>query len=517
MLFSSYPFLFVFLPIVLGIYIWARRRSHVGFSRGWLLLSSLFFYGWWDPANLLVLLPSIVLNFAAGERLHTLCSTDRRRARALLAAAILGNVAVLCNFKYWDFLAATAAGVLSLPYAPRGLELPLGISFFTFQQIAYQVDIYRGQAGYHLREQAGSEDGRGFTTYALFISLFPHLIAGPIVHPGVLIPQLRDRRRSYEVSTRLAFGLTYFLVGLWKKTVLADHLSESANLLFDGVRQGGHPGTLPSWLGALAYAFQIYFDFSGYSDMAIGLAHGFGFSLPLNFNSPYKARTITEFWRRWHMTLSRFLRDYLYIPLGGNRKGHARRYLNLLLTMGLGGLWHGAGWTFVFWGLFHGLGLCVHSLWERGKKRFDLVQGLADRLFVAPVAQGLTFLTVVVGWVFFRADGFRSAAAIVRSLFFLAPSAAGAADQEFAGLIDGVAVAWLALAAFVAFVLPNTQEWMGYRDPEAAAPSKDHSPTSLLPVPRWSPRVSWVLPIGFLASVALTCVSRPSVFIYFRF
>ena len=292
----------------------------------------------------------MVFNFSAGLVLSRAAAAHRHR---LLVLAVAGDLALLGYFKYAGFLVGTADQFLGGAWPIPAIVLPLGISFFTLTQIAFLVDTARSQA----------RDYK-FTHYLLFVCYFPHLIAGPILHHKELMPQL-DRADIVRFSPRrLALGLSYFTIGLFKKTVIADALSPYVGRVFDGAAQGMAPSGAEAWGAVLAYTLQLYFDFSGYSDMAIGLARMFGVRLPLNFDSPYKAVSIIEFWRRWHMTLSRFLRDYLYIPLGGNRHGTVRRYVNLLLTMLIGGLWHGAGWNFMLWGGLHGLYLAVNHLWR---------------------------------------------------------------------------------------------------------------------------------------------------------
>ena len=296
-------------------------------------------------------MPSIALNFALARALERLPRGSRARF-ALLTAGVGANLAAIGIFKYADFVGRSASALLGSEWIALTLTLPLGISFFTFQQIAFLVDAHR--------EKASS---RNLTEYALFVSFFPQLIAGPIVHHSEMLPQFRALRRVGIEAENLAVGVTIFVLGLFKKVMLADRLSAFASPTFAAAEAGIAPFFADAWLSALAFSLQLYFDFSGYSDMAIGLGRMFGIKLPLNFDSPYKAASIVEFWRRWHMTLSRFLRDYLYIPLGGNRRGTTVRHVNLMITMLLGGLWHGAGWTFVLWGGLHGAMLVVNHGW----------------------------------------------------------------------------------------------------------------------------------------------------------
>ena len=380
MLFSSITFVLGFLPLALGGLFLLGRIVGGRAALAGLLVADLVFYGWWNPRYVPLLIGSVVVNYMLGQHLLRLARRGRRRATRLWLLLGVGfNLALLAWFKYADFL----LHVVAPDHSALGIVLPLAISFFTFQQVMFLVDTARGTL-----------PATGPLPYAAFVCFFPHLIAGPIVRPADILPQLQAPGLARPRADAIATGLTIFLLGLGKKLVLADTFGGFADVGFGAAAHGAHLTLAEAWCAVLAYALQIYFDFSGYSDMAIGLARTMNVRFPLNFDSPYQARTITEFWRRWHMSLSRFLRDYLYIPLGGNRHGEARRAVNLMLTMLLGGLWHGAAWTFVAWGGLHGVYLIVHRVWGR----------LGGRL-PGVVAQGLTLLAVVVAWVPFRADG----------------------------------------------------------------------------------------------------------------
>jgi alginate O-acetyltransferase complex protein AlgI len=384
-LFNSRLFILVFLPVVLaGFFAFSRlgRRA----TLGWLCLSSLFFYAWWKPLLLLLLLFSIGANFYLGGAI-----AGSSHSRLWLRAGVTFNLCLLGFFKYAGFLAVFAGA--NAPFG--GVYLPLGISFFTFQQIMYLVDI-----------GAGDIQPAPFLDYACFISFFPHLIAGPIVRPKHILPQFALLQPFAGWQGRLAWGAEIFLLGLAKKLVMADGLARFADPGFAAAARLDPISLIEAWVALLAYALQIYFDFSGYSDMAIGLAKMFGINFPVNFNSPYKARNISEFWRRWNITLSGFLREYLYIPLGGNRHGEARRILNLLITMLLGGLWHGAAWRFILWGGLHGVYLVIHGWSERLKLRLPVVLSWA-----------LTLFCVLMAWVPFRSAGFAPAVDFYRGLF----------------------------------------------------------------------------------------------------
>ncbi|MHA1113855.1 MAG: MBOAT family O-acyltransferase, partial [Alphaproteobacteria bacterium] len=376
MLFHSQFFLLVFLPLCVGgYYVVARSRAGRGW---WLIAASLLFYGYWDLRLLPLLVGSVCVNWLFARFLGL-----SRRKTTLLAGVAL-NLAVLGLFKYADFFGGSLTALTGATYRPWGIVLPLGISFFTFQQISYLVDLRKGTAPVY-----------GFRDYALYVSFFPQLIAGPIVRHGELIFQFEADPRRAGLDERVLRGLGLLAIGLGKKLFIADGLARIATPLFDGAADGRLLTFAEGWVAAAAYTFQLYFDFSGYSDMAIGLALMFGFVLPFNFNAPYKSASIREFWRRWHMTLSRFLRDYLYIALGGNRRGRGLQMAFLMATMLLGGLWHGAGWTFVAWGGLHGLGLMVNHVWSRAGLRMPALSGWV-----------LTFLFVMVGWVLFRAESF---------------------------------------------------------------------------------------------------------------
>jgi D-alanyl-lipoteichoic acid acyltransferase DltB (MBOAT superfamily) len=402
MLFSSPKFIFLFLPAaVLGFFLapaqplWARKV--------WLLAVSLIFYGYWKIEYIPLLLFSICFNYIAAETV-----TRRRSGHSAKMACICGvtvNLLLLGYYKYTNFFAGVLGHLLGgmPPQQPLHFDivLPLAISFFTFTQIAYLVDVYRDPSLHHR-----------FLDYALFVVFFPHLIAGPIVRHWEIIPQYSQRPLRPDTTDR-SVGLALFLVGLAKKVLLADPLSQYVAAVYGAAAQGTVVTWFDAWLGTIAFALQIYFDFSGYSDMAIGLARLFGIKFPVNFNSPYQARSISEFWSRWHITLTRFLREYVYFPLGGNRCGFARHAFNIMATMLLSGLWHGAGWTYVFWGGLHGFYLVVSDRWRKFKESWWRVDGLCHRFS----GRCLTLLAVLVAWVFFRASTFGAALNLLSGMF----------------------------------------------------------------------------------------------------
>lgn len=386
MLFSSPEFIFGFLPVTLLVYFLFTHSNQVRLARYWLLLASFFFYAWWKPENLLLITSSMAFNYFLGGVI------GRKQSKPLLTFGVVVNIAVLFYFKYIDFFIVNVNDLAGSQLSLLNVVLPLGVSFFTFQQIAYLVDSYNGKRGNYR-----------FPNYCLFITFFPHLIAGPIVHHGILLPQLEDNTNAKLDFSNFSKGIFLFNIGLAKKIIIADTV---ASIVSTGYANTSLLSTVQAWITSLAYSVQLYFDFSGYSDMAIGLALLFNIRIPINFNSPYKAVNIQDFWRRWHITLSQFLRDYLYIPLGGNRKGEIRTSFNLLITFVIGGIWHGAGWTFLFWGFLHGAGLVVHRYFK--KTNIDLPDWLGIML---------TFLFINITWVFFRAPSWNDAINVLEAMF----------------------------------------------------------------------------------------------------
>ncbi len=528
MLFNSYEFILLFLPVTLAGFFLFARLGHVP-AIVWLVLASLFFYGWWNPAYLLLLATSVLANFWIAQQLGQMRQARRRRyAQFWLALGVTFNLGLLGWFKYANFAVATLNDITGATLYLQAIVLPLAISFFTFQQIAYLVDVHRGLAYEHR-----------FLNYVLFVTFFPQLIAGPIVHHSDMLPQFEARETLRPHITNIAIGLTIFAIGLFKKVVLADGIAPYAYPVFDAAARGDALTLLQAWGGALAYTFQLYFDFSGYTDMAIGAARLFGIRLPLNFHSPYKATSIVEFWRRWHMTLSRFLRDYLYIPLGGNRRGPIMRYRNLLLTMILGGLWHGAGWTFIVWGALHGGYLAICHTWGR------LYRSLGwGALLPQPITRLLgwllTFIAVVVGWVFFRASDLTAALhlleamagmqgvalpnAIAVRLGEIWPVLAGWGVETYLGGGEAFMMTWLWLVALfaAAVLLPNTQQVMRFAAP-ALHDFTGGTRNEVRFLPRlpeswcWRPTAGWALAAGFLMATGLLGLTSVSEFLYFQF
>lgn len=402
MLFNSKVFIFAYLPMTVLVFFLLARRTHT-VAAVWLGLASLFFYGWWNARYVPLLLGSIIFNYVVGNRI--IAATGQERRKWLMIAGIAGDLLLLFYFKYTNFFVGVIEGLSGAHWQLPDIILPLGISFFTFTQIAYLVDACHGEVR-----------NNRFHHYLLFVTYFPHLIAGPVLHHKQMITQFANPAMYEPKADNIAAGASIFMIGLIKKLVLADTLALFANPVFHAADGGQALTFFEGWYGALSYTFQLYFDFSGYTDMAIGLSLMLGVTLPRNFNSPYQALSIIDFWRRWHITLSDFLRDYLYIALGGNRKGPARRYANLAATMLLGGLWHGANWTFVAWGGLHGFYLIVNHCWRTLLRHYGIAVPRPLAWLSHAAGLLLTFLCVVVGWVVFRANTFAGARRILASM-----------------------------------------------------------------------------------------------------
>jgi len=392
LLFNSYEFIFAFLPITFFIYFYLNYKKFTIISKGFLVFSSLFFYSWWNIIYLPLILFSMIFNYIIGNSFHK--HTLNISNKFILIFGIISNIALLGYFKYSDFFIENLNLALNTNIGLLHLALPLAISFFTFQQISYLVDSYKGETKEY-----------DFLNYALFVTFFPQLIAGPIVHHKEMMPQFEDSKNRVINYRNISIGLFIFSIGLFKKVVIADTFALWATSGFDNATT---LNLFEAWATSLSYTFQLYFDFSGYTDMAIAVALLFNIKLPINFNSPYKATNIQDFWRRWHITLSRFLRDYIYIPLGGNRKGEFRTYNNLLATFVLGGIWHGAGWTFLFWGFLHGVAIVIYRAWSSlGVKLWSWVGWI------------ITFNFVNIAWIFFRAKNWEDAIKVFGGMFSL--------------------------------------------------------------------------------------------------
>ena len=499
MLFNSIEFIFAFLPATAVVFFALGRRSQLA-ALLWLGAASLAFYGWWDPRYIVLLLASVIFNFALGKLIAL-----RPGQVSILAAGLSANLLLLGYFKYANFFGENIGLAAGVDFALTQIILPLGISFFTFTQIAYLVDAYKRE----VREYS-------FLKYLLFATYFPHLIAGPILHHREMMPQF-DRAETFLPDwEKIAQGCTFFSVGLVKKVLLADVVAPYATSVFDAARTDPI-SFFEAWQGALAYTFQLYFDFSGYCDMALGAALIFGIRLPINFSSPYKARSIIDFWRCWHITLSRFLRDYLYIPLGGNRHGPWRRHVNLMIVMLLGGLWHGAGWTFVGWGALHGVYLLINHAWRAGR-----LSRSSESAAGAAASWTLTFLSVVVAWVFFRAENMSTALGMIQGMAGLSGfqldmnhrlylgSLASVAEWLGVTFRDGTllrlaALPWLAGMLAICLMMPSSQEWILGGKPLLGLAGC------------WRPSPQWGIGMALLATAAISRLGAASEFLYFNF
>lgn len=545
MLFNSSIFLTEFLPVTLVGFFLLGRLGLTRLAVNWLTLSSLFFYGWWNPAYIPLLLASMIANFAIGRVL------SRHRWKWLLVAGVVANLALLGYYKYAGFLVSTFDGFLGTGFPVPDILLPLAISFFTFQQIAYLSDAYDGVA-----------EEPSLANYCMFISFFPHLIAGPITHHKEMIPQFSDPRIFRPQPQLLALGATVFIVGLLKKVMLADTAALWAVPVFSASDTGTAITALEAWGGAVAYTLQIYFDFSGYTDMAIGLGLLFGIRLPQNFDSPYKAHNIIEFWSRWHMTLTRFLTAYIYNPIAlalnrrraaagkpGLRRGKttAGAFATLLatptiFTMFLAGLWHGAGWQFIVFGVLHGVYLAINHGWRTLKARWKW-QADSDNGALRGASVLLTFICVLVGLVFFRSQDVPSALRLLgdmvgaHGLFVPYRSLADSTlAQAVATMFHTRALPFPTLDLFTAnlaefltllfsivWLLPNTQQWLRAYDTGLGSVRGPVWLQRMFPVTgfilEWQPTLIYATLVGALGFLAVTRAlsAAPAEFLYFKF
>ena len=537
MLFNSQEFLVFFLPIVLaGFFVLAGTRQH-RLACAWLTAASLFFYGWWNPAHVPLLMGSMVFNYLVGR------SLAHRPSRPLLFFGVVVNILLLGYFKYTSFVAGSLDSTFSLGWSVPNIVLPLAISFFTFQQIAYLCDAHDGTAVEH-----------DFMSYCLFITFFPHLIAGPITHHREMLPQFNDPETFRPRLENLSVGATLFIVGLFKKVAIADPLGERVRPIFSAAADGASLTLLDAWGGAVAYALQIYFDFSGYTDMAIGLGLMFGISLPPNFDSPFKARNIIEFWSRWHMTLTRFLTAYIYNPIvlratrarvraGASLPRRGRMTpgafatlvaIPTILTMFISGLWHGAGWQFIIFGLLHGFYLTVNHGWRALKAYWGWRPG-SDNPLTNGAAVLLTFLCVVIALVFFRADNVPTAINLLAGMMGFHGIAVHPTILQLPGIgriteILGIPVSTapyftlnrafpVVVFLVVVWTLPNAQQWLGhYRTALGYRPSKGWL-EQLVPGSAWRPTAAYGIAVGVFGVFALirALSSAPTEFLYFQF
>ncbi len=484
MLFNSYAFIFCFLPITLIGFFSLTRLRLTQVALAWLVIASLGFYSYWSIAYLPLLLISIGINYQVGKHISK-SDLGSKQAKNLLWAGICFNLGLLAYYKYANFFINSVEQVLNTNWSIPQIILPLGISFYTFTQTAYLVDAYRGETKNY-----------NFLTYSLFVTFFPHLIAGPILHHRDTIPQFYRLRNLVFSHKAMAVGVTWFTLGLFKKVIIADTVAPWVNPVFSNASAVSF---LEAWVGAVSYTLQLYFDFSGYSDMAVGLGLMLNIQLPINFNSPYKATSIIDFWRRWHITLSNFLRDYLYIPLGGNRRGAVQRYINLLITMLLGGLWHGAGWTYLVWGGLHGLYLCINHGWRKLGKSLPKF-----------LAWAITFIAVMISWVLFRSQTIHDAVELLGTM----------AGMKGLALTEGYQTSLQWLRAF----------GVKFQQSYPYMPSKDKLIilvglmlwVILLPntqqVMQWfQPKWWWAVGVSAIAFYCLLSLNKVSEFLYFQF
>lgn len=482
MLFNSGIFVFIFFPITLvGYYLVGRYSLTAALT--WLNAASLVFYAYGAPQYVPLIVVLILLNYSAA--LWIANAEDDRLRYWIAFAGITGNLCVIGYYKYAGLMVSTFDNLTGADFSIVSIALPLGISFFTFQKIGYLVDTYKTRRA-----------EPNLNRYSVFVLFFPQLIAGPIVHHDQIIPQLSGSLARHIRLDNIAIGLAIFTIGLAKKVLLADNIAVYSTPVFKAAAAGAALAPTEAWVGALAWTLQIYFDFSGYSDMAIGLARMFGIVLPINFNSPYKAASIIDFWRRWHMTLSRFLRDYLYIPLGGNRRGDISRYTNLMLTMLIGGLWHGAEWTFVLWGGIHGSYLMINHGFRAGVKH-GVIPKLIPQLPAHVLSRALTLFAVIVAWVFFRSDSWPAAKYMIGAML-------NVHHLDWYGqtvVRTPIAACLIAAILAIATVMPNTQEIMS--DKRFGFP--------------WRPSPRFGAALGLLFAACALNFSSPSEFIYFRF
>ncbi len=484
-LFNAYPFLVVFLPLALLAHALAWRVGGARAAVGTLAAASLVFYGAWYPPYLALLGLSIAVNHALGREL---VKPERAGRKALLGVGVAFNLGLLGWFKYANFLADNLGAAMGQDLGLAKIALPLAISFFTFQQIAYLVDASRGQLGPH-----------AFLDYLVFVSFFPQLVAGPIVHHSELLPQVQGHRPP--VALDRAAGITLFAIGLSKKVLIADAFADDADVFFDVAAAGRDPTFAQAFTGMMAYYVQLYFDFSGYSDMAIGLGRMFGFKLPANFDAPHRAADLAEMWRRWHITLSRFLRIYLYIPLGGNRVGALARYRNLFLTMLLGGVWHGAGWTYILCGTPHGTLLVAHTVWR--KVTGGLPRHAAVHVLSVIFTQWVWLLTLVP----FRSPDVDTTLRVGRAFLGFSPTGMGTFDNQ-------EALPYILAAAAITWFAPTSQQWLRLADPVFDGfQDRLRPPDALL----WRPNRSWALVTVVLLVLSVPYLERADAFLYWNF
>lgn len=530
MIFTSYEFVLIFLPAVLAVVYGASALGQRTLAKLLLFVASLVFYAWWNPQYVVLLLALTIFNYGVGSWLIRTSGDDAaaRRRLAVLVMGVAANAGLLVYYKYANFFVQVAGDVTGHKYSIGAILLPLGLSFITFQKIAFLVDAYGGQV-----------QRLSLLDYALFVAFFPQLIAGPIVHHREIIPQLQSDTSLRYLRRVVPIAITFFVIGAFKKAIIADQLAPRAAGIFSR-EMGSQLDAVGAWIGTLTFTLQVYFDFSGYSDMAIGLGLLFGVRLPYNFNSPLKASNMLDLWSRWHMSLTRFLTAYIYSPLalratrrwmGAGKKVAVRGVMSTgafirllmtptLITMAIAGLWHGAGWQFIAFGVLHGIYLVINHAWRNfhhgGKPPPPTRRGIA-------IARAVTLLAFVISIPFFRADSLSSALHVLVSM----TGAHGLGLHTLAG--DGAYVALLGAVLVASQVLPNTQEILGGHLEAATAPLEKHAgagkamgggatlPAWSWPDLRWAPTVAWAVAIGVIGWYVVLNMAAPSEFLYFQF
>jgi len=518
MVFNSYEFIFAFLPAVVAVFFALGRISRTWALR-WVIGASLLFYALWRPFNVLIIAPSVLINFVLARLLRRVRKQgNRNTARAVLLVGIAFNVAFLGYFKYSNFLVGAVNDAFGTQMVLARIILPLGISFITFQKIAFLVDVHAGRV-----ESFTLQD------YCLFVLFFPQLIAGPIVHYREMMPQFQRLSCRFD-KDNVSVGLTLFAFGLFEKAFLADNVAQLVTPIYEKANSGSSMALVPAWIAAVGFTLQIYFDFSGYTDMALGIARLFGVRLPPNFNSPLRASSIIDFWQRWHMTLTRFLTAYIYNPLllwltrrraargrpafAGRNKGLGA-FVELLmfptlLTMLVAGIWHGAGYTFILWGVVHGLFLTVNHAWRLlGPKLWRDKSSYAR--FMQPAGFLITFTCVAASMVIFRAANLKTATDLLQGMLGLHGSGLRSA-------VDLKSVAsWIGTTAFIALVCPNTLEILSRYEPALGWKPSPHDGTAVTNRILWEPSLAWAGAVSMITAIGILYLGGQSEFLYWQF
>jgi alginate O-acetyltransferase complex protein AlgI len=522
MLFNSYEFIFVFLPVAVAVF-FALGNASRQWALRWVIAVSLFFYGWWRPLNILIIAPSVLINFLLSRLLQRLNKQGRRgSARAVLVFGLAFNVAFLGYFKYSNFLVDAFNDAFGTQMVLARIILPLGISFITFQKIAFLIDVHSGRI-----------DSFTLQDYCLFVLFLPQLIAGPIVHYREMMPQFHAASCRFD-KDNVSVGLTLFAFGLFKKVFLADSIAPVVRPIYEQAASGSSIALLSAWVAAIGFTLQIYFDFSGYTDMALGIGRMFGIRLPPNFNSPLRASSIIDFWLRWHMTLTRFLTAYIYNPLtlrltrrraargspafaGGNKSFGA--FVELLvvptmLTMFVSGVWHGAGYTFIVWGVLHGFYLTVNHAWRRlGPKLWR--DPLSYERFMQPAGFIITFLCVAASMVIFRSASLKSAADLLQGMLGL--HGMGLSQLKNIGVGRAQMAIWIVAPAIIAFLCPNTLKILSRYQPALGWNPTSHGGVIVKPRLLWTPSLAWAVTVSMIAAIAILYLGGQSEFLYWQF